>query len=542
MDDVELIKKKLSETTTNIKQLQSDYDKLILAHTERFKKTFRHTCEYVDAAIKNNGIFKPSLNLVSHILTGNPVLEVSTKTKRIEVLKDAPSICMSTDTEKNTAIVSSMNNSDKLPIYMISCHGDIMPHIVYKKQADDGKLHVYRHDGVEPNFFNPAEGQFIVHTAPFGSVAISDESSDIYFKRIISSPAGFINTLFSPDFKELLTFRIDNESRGTGTDPQQIPRNLKKLEELLADPTNNIDEVKERKLIEEGELEYILAGNDTIDEPETSEQFKYLLSNLNNPMFSLPYYSCINKSLTFEDDDTSFKTASWYMGIFQLNKREMTTDLVDDIMNISANSNVIPIETHEDRLQRIMNIKNPGKYVDDVEAEKRFVERIGASFKITLQELLLIFGKGIYIMSNCSPFKPNLFTYERDGKLVGRERLRRDPQLSIYKNVNDDYLKYMHEMSNRWTECVQDRAVNPKLVAGFLKSLPKLTVSFLDTTVQERNTTKIISSFIGDYYVRNIDAFQLSDKLLEEMDKISGGRKTRRRTRICKRRSIKKRS
>ena len=181
---------------------------------------------------------------------------------------------------------------------------------------------------------------------------------------------------------------------------------------------------------------------------------------LENTMFSPPSYETLNKTYHFIDDKP---VAIWKFGIFQLNRDygDSKNELIEQII---SNDMFSPSEIGYEN--RILNVSNPGVYVDNIEAEQAFIEHLRSNnYIITEKDLVRIFGKGIYIALNCSPILFRLDDYVNDKVIDIYLEMREEdiPLLSYYvpitQSINSELEAIVYNLNNRWYEMVQRKKI-----------------------------------------------------------------------------------
>jgi hypothetical protein len=132
-----------------------------------------NTCDYVDP----RGIQYDD-DLFSHVIYNN-------------------SLCVQSDDEKTGVNQHDLGKASELPIYCVFAHGKIISD-VHIDVDDDFAYHVTSSSAA---FFNLQQRQYVYDLSPVGSLLKCTNKLNEYTKFVIDNPDGFLQTIFSPNFK-----------------------------------------------------------------------------------------------------------------------------------------------------------------------------------------------------------------------------------------------------------------------------------------------------------------------------------------------------
>ena len=107
------------------------------------------------------------------------------------------SLCIESDDEKTSINQQDLAFIDQLPIYCVFAHGKIISaaHI----DVDDNLA--YHVTSPTTAFFNLQRHQYVYDLSPLGSMLKCTNKLNDYNKFVIENPTGFLQTIFSPNFK-----------------------------------------------------------------------------------------------------------------------------------------------------------------------------------------------------------------------------------------------------------------------------------------------------------------------------------------------------
>ena len=186
-------------------------------------------------------------------------------------------------------------------------------------------------------------------------------------------------------------------------------------------------------------------------------------------MFAGPGQSCIDKLLEFHDPSSDDKQ-NWTMGVIEISPA--TSDNLIRINKLNTVfSEVLPNKTIEDRENRILNLREnidkmftgtdipyPGTNLISDKDNREWLERrlrntiqtsqIGKHHSeshngITLKEVVNKFGKGIYLVLNCSP----VIFYDENGC-----EIQQIPQQVLYAQLSNQINKLFSKNYEKWKQ------------------------------------------------------------------------------------------
>ena len=138
-----------------------------------------NSCDYVEPVREERGIQYDD-DLFSHTIYNN-------------------SLCIQSDDGKTATNIEDLGSVAELPIYCVFAHGKIISDVNIAVD-DDFNYHVTT---PPTTFFNLHRNQYIYDTAPLGSLLMCSPHLNEYFGHVINNPPGFLEILFSTNFKEV---------------------------------------------------------------------------------------------------------------------------------------------------------------------------------------------------------------------------------------------------------------------------------------------------------------------------------------------------
>jgi hypothetical protein len=310
--------------------------------------------------------------------------------------------CMNADTNKNMKNIDTVNKILKGEL-------DMPIYIIQSHGAYDLRFFFDKNESTGEVHYYPGpdnsyllnDDQFIINPTPLGSIQLSNETTNMSIELMFYHDKMDI-------FKNIFSTRF--------------------LETMISVDETNKDAV-EKELLE-------------------------------NTMFSPPSYETLNKTYHFFDNQP---VVDWKFGIFQLN-RDYGDGRDELIEQIISNEVFSPSEIGYEN--RILNVTMPGVYVDNVEAEQEFIQHVlSNNYTITEKDLVRIFGKGIYIVLNCSPILFTLYDYANGRTInINFEMSESDMALisdyvPITQSINSELEAIAYNLNNRWYEMVQRKKI-----------------------------------------------------------------------------------
>lgn len=248
------------------------------------------------------------------------------------------------------------------------------------------------------------------------------------------------------------------------------PTTISELPEKIEDPGRDL------RINDHNEYENNLKMLKSFVTNEDSFKKLYIGQTMDSPsqcnertcmMFAGPGQSCIDKLLEFHDPSSDTKQ-NWTMGVIELSPA--TSRNLSSINKLNTVvSEVLPNKTMDDRKNRILNLKEdigkmftgsdmvyPGTNIlsnGDNRAwlERRILNTIETSQNgehhsqshngITLKEVVNKFGKGIYLVLNCSP----LILYDENGCEISQIT-----EQSIYAQLSNKINTLFSKNHEKW--------------------------------------------------------------------------------------------
>ena len=388
------------------------------------------------------------------------------------------------DLSLNALSQSTKLQKNKLPIYVISCHGRV--NFILKTNENNNTLEIKTNEYEEDNLLKLSENQYIINSVPLTTDGIVKKNSgddkilhDLYNSQL--SGFDLISNKEIFDIKQCYTT--------THVLYDEINHIIGMINSMKNKLSYNFDDYPEISFESKPSMKNYnkcIQAINTIKnwqpfyKSEYHKKFNRLINHLTNiskklatcykehyfkkdktkqPFYTLPHNTVFNKSLVFYDDD---ETGAFDMGIFEvsdINKKNIK-DKIKKINHERKNKTLREKITRVRNLDRFkphgMNLRNKTNHIRCIHDNEKnnkisnlLLESVLRKKEVTLSQVTNILGEGIYLCLNCSPLTIYDYTEDKDSfKFITPYKIlykqTKITERTIYKAV----LNYLLSLNN----------------------------------------------------------------------------------------------